>query len=106
VDLFAKNIHATNITADHGYFTTLSASSTIYGETVATDELCVGTSASRKTNSCRCSAQTPIYKTAAAADAPAIGGSGAPASQPAPTAEVNADTATSTTSLPEARQQG
>jgi hypothetical protein len=36
--------------------------------------------------------------TAAAAGAPAIGGTnGAPASQPAPTAEVNADTATSTT---------
>jgi hypothetical protein len=40
VDLFAKNIYATNITADHGYFSTLSASSTITGHTILGDEVC------------------------------------------------------------------
>ena len=37
-DLFAKNIYATNITADHGYFGDLTASSTL----TAGQELCVG----------------------------------------------------------------
>ena len=34
-DLFAKNLHAENIYADHGFFSTLTASSTITGK-----ELC------------------------------------------------------------------
>ena len=107
-DLFAKNIYATNITADHGYFGTVSASSTVAEHTL-TNELCVnddagvpvcvtGTQLRSLLSGSVLGASTQHQEEAAAdaATAPSGESTGAPAATPAPNGVNSTDPASAT----------
>jgi endosialidase-like protein len=92
-DLFAKSIYAEN-----GHFQSLSAASIVASSTL-TSELCVDdVCVTRDQFKAMVESAGAASQAAAAAGAPAIGGSGAPASQPVPTTEVDADNITASTS--------
>jgi endosialidase-like protein len=91
-----KELVATNITADRGTFNHLGSKELCVEKSDGTPVCVTGDQLSSLLSGSVLGASTQ-HQNEAAADAPAIGGSGAPASQPAP-ALTSTDAATSTTS--------
>jgi hypothetical protein len=98
VDLFAKNLHAENVYADHGYFGDLTASSKL----TAGQELCVGlTCITESQLKALLSGSGATSQTAAAASASGSGETNAPSGSSMPIGEKNMDAASSTPRLPD-----
>src|SRR6185312_9071731 len=85
-DLFTKNLHAENVYADHGYFSTLTASSTLTSE-LGVDDICITRDQFKAlVEGSVLGSHVDQYEEQEAADTSSAGASEAPATTPAPVA--------------------